>query len=98
VAAFGDGAESNLRNLSRTGVQPKVTSSRLARPSKSNPSPMHKSRNMHQISVLKRLSFFGAEFLVQHKPMIYGYARVSADGQSVTAQVTALQKRGAGKV
>jgi DNA invertase Pin-like site-specific DNA recombinase len=30
--------------------------------------------------------------------MIYGYARVSTDGQSVTAQVAALRKRGAGKV
>jgi DNA invertase Pin-like site-specific DNA recombinase len=30
--------------------------------------------------------------------MIYGCARVSTDGQSVTAQVAALKKRGAGKV
>jgi DNA invertase Pin-like site-specific DNA recombinase len=30
--------------------------------------------------------------------MKYGYARVSTDGQSVTAQVAALRKRGAGKV
>jgi DNA invertase Pin-like site-specific DNA recombinase len=30
--------------------------------------------------------------------MIYGYARVSTDGQSVTAQVAALRKNGAGKV
>src|ERR1700736_5295857 len=30
--------------------------------------------------------------------MKYGYARVSTDGQSVTAQVTALRKHGAGKV
>src|SRR6202023_547170 len=29
--------------------------------------------------------------------MIYGYARVSTDGQSVTAQVAALRKHGAGK-
>ena len=28
----------------------------------------------------------------------YGYARVSTDGQSVGAQVTALRKHGAGKV
>jgi hypothetical protein len=30
--------------------------------------------------------------------MIYGYARVSTDGQSVNAQVVALRKHGAGKV
>src|SRR5258705_6445508 len=30
--------------------------------------------------------------------MIYGYARVSTDGQSVTAQVAELRKDGAGKV
>jgi DNA invertase Pin-like site-specific DNA recombinase len=30
--------------------------------------------------------------------MIYGYARVSTDGQSVAAQVAALRKRGADKV
>lgn len=30
--------------------------------------------------------------------MIYGYARVSTDGQSVAAQVTALRMHGAGKV
>jgi len=35
---------------------------------------------------------------VQNKPMIYGYARVSTDGQSVTAQVAELRKRREGKV
>jgi DNA invertase Pin-like site-specific DNA recombinase len=35
---------------------------------------------------------------VQNKPMIFGYARVSTDGQSVAAQVAALRKHGAEKV
>ena len=35
---------------------------------------------------------------MRNKPMIYGYARVSTDGQSVSAQVAALRKHGAGKV
>ena len=30
--------------------------------------------------------------------MIYGYARVATDGQSVAAQVAALRKYGAGRV
>jgi DNA invertase Pin-like site-specific DNA recombinase len=47
---------------------------------------------------LKRLRFFGCRILVQNKPVIYGYARVSTDGQSVAAQVAALRKHGAGKV
>jgi DNA invertase Pin-like site-specific DNA recombinase len=40
------------------------------------------------------LRFFGAETI----SMIYGYARISTDGQSVTAQVAVLRKHGAGKV
>jgi len=35
---------------------------------------------------------------VQNNLVIYGYARVSTDGQSVTAQAAALRKHGAGKV
>src|SRR6266446_1964528 len=35
---------------------------------------------------------------MQNKPMIYGYARVSTDGLSVTAEVAELRKHGAGKV
>ena len=35
---------------------------------------------------------------MQNRPMIYGYARVSTDGQSVAAQVAALRKHGAGNV
>src|SRR5580704_8072690 len=41
---------------------------------------------------------FWCRILVQTISMIYGYARVSTDGQSVTAQVIALRKHGAGKV
>jgi hypothetical protein len=44
------------------------------------------------------LGFFIRRILVQKKPMIYGYARVSADGRSVPAQVAALGKHGASKV
>jgi DNA invertase Pin-like site-specific DNA recombinase len=36
--------------------------------------------------------------LAQKITMIYGYARISTDGQSVAAQVAALRKHGAGKV
>jgi DNA invertase Pin-like site-specific DNA recombinase len=36
--------------------------------------------------------------LVQNKPMIYGYARVSTGSQSEAAQVAILRKHGAGKV
>jgi DNA invertase Pin-like site-specific DNA recombinase len=35
---------------------------------------------------------------VQNRPIIYGYAQVSTDGQSGAAQVAALRKHGAGKV
>jgi hypothetical protein len=42
---------------------------------------------------LEAITLFCADFLVQNKPVIYGYARVSTDGQSVTAQVTELRKR-----
>jgi DNA invertase Pin-like site-specific DNA recombinase len=35
---------------------------------------------------------------VQNRPMIYGYVRVSTDGQSVEAQVRQLRAAGAGKV
>jgi hypothetical protein len=51
-------------------------------------------RRCTQIRPFKRLRFFGPEKI----SMIYGYARISTDGQSVAAQVTALRKHGAGKV
>ena len=36
--------------------------------------------------------------LLHNRPMIFGYARVSTDGQSVTVQVRQLRAAGAGKV
>src|SRR5271167_404122 len=47
---------------------------------------------------VEAITLFWYRILVQNKPMIYGYARVSTDGQSVAAQVVALRKHGAGKV
>ena len=35
---------------------------------------------------------------MQNEPMIYGYARVSTDGQSVDAQVKQLRAAGTAKV
>ena len=48
--------------------------------------------------MLKRLCFIGAEFRCRMQPVIYGYARVSTDGQSVDAQVRQLTKAGCKKV
>jgi DNA invertase Pin-like site-specific DNA recombinase len=55
-------------------------------------------RIMHQKNLhdLKRLSC--CKNLVHNSPMIYGYARVSTDGQSVDAQVKALHAAGAEKI
>jgi DNA invertase Pin-like site-specific DNA recombinase len=53
---------------------------------------MHQ-KNLHD---LKRLSC--CKNLVHNSPMIYGYARVSTDGQSVDAQVKALHAAGAEKI
>jgi hypothetical protein len=47
---------------------------------------------------LIRLSFFSCVRLLQNEPMIYGYARVSTDGQSEAAQVRQLRAAGAKKV
>src|SRR5271169_378530 len=47
---------------------------------------------------VEAITLFWCRILVQNKPMKYGYARVSTDGQSVTAQVAELRKHGAGKV
>jgi hypothetical protein len=45
-----------------------------------------------------RIALFWCRILVQNNPMIYGYARVSTDGQSVDAQVRQLTKAGCKKV
>jgi DNA invertase Pin-like site-specific DNA recombinase len=47
---------------------------------------------------LEAITLFWCRILVQNKPMIYGYARVSTDGQSEAAQVRQLRAAGAGKV
>ena len=44
------------------------------------------------------IALFCCIYLLQNDPMIYGYARVSTDGQSVDAQVTQLRAAGAEKV
>jgi hypothetical protein len=51
-------------------------------------------RRCTQIRPIKRLRFFGAEKI----SMIYGYAWISTDGQSVTAQVGGAAETWAGKV
>jgi DNA invertase Pin-like site-specific DNA recombinase len=57
-----------------------------------------KVRFLHHNQAIKAIEVFCCAIPVQNRPMIYGYARVSTDGQSVTAQVAALRKNGAGKV
>src|SRR5208337_4828874 len=47
---------------------------------------------------LKINRFSGAQIWCKFAPMIYGYARVSTDGQSVAAQVAELTAAGAVKV
>lgn len=48
--------------------------------------------------LLKRLPFLGAYFRCIMDRMIYGYARVSTDGQSVESQVEQLRTAGAAQV
>jgi DNA invertase Pin-like site-specific DNA recombinase len=45
-----------------------------------------------------RIKLFSCVSLLQNEPMIYGYARVSTDGQSEAAQVRQLRAAGAKKV
>jgi DNA invertase Pin-like site-specific DNA recombinase len=51
-----------------------------------------------RINEEKRTWAFCCRILVHNKPMIFGYARISTDGQSVNAQVAGLRKHGAAKV
>jgi DNA invertase Pin-like site-specific DNA recombinase len=53
---------------------------------------------MHQKNSLDLKSLFCCINPVHNCPMIYGYARVSTDGQSVDAQVKQLRDAGAEKV
>jgi Resolvase, N terminal domain len=60
--------------------------------------PLLKSRISHQNQAFEAIGLFRCGNPVQNETMVYGYARVSTDGQSVAAQVAALRKHGAGKV
>src|SRR4051794_15229846 len=53
---------------------------------------------MHKTQATDIKLVFLCRIYVQNVGMIYGYARVSTDGQSVEAQVTALTAAGAEKV
>ena len=57
-----------------------------------------KSRISREIWAVERIYPFGAEIRCRIDPMIYGYARVSTDGQSVEAQVRQLRAAGADTV
>ncbi len=56
------------------------------------------ARILHKTQVPDVESICPCRIYVQNMGMIYGYARVSTDGQSVEAQVTALTAAGAEKV
>ena len=53
---------------------------------------------MHKTQTAEIRPIFLCGIYVHNAGMIYGYARVSTDGQSVAAQVATLQAAGAGKV
>src|SRR5215213_5521450 len=56
------------------------------------------ARNLHKTQVPDIYPIYLCRIYVQNIGMIYGYARVSTDGQSVEAQVTTLTAAGAEKV
>ena len=58
-------------------------------------------RNSRIMQTFPAVDIFGLSFCISYRHkygMIYGYARVSTDGQSVAVQVATLQAAGAGKV
>ena len=59
---------------------------------------MQNSGFSHHKERIDNILFFWCRTPVHHYGMIYGYARVSTDGQSVEAQVAALTATGAVKV
>jgi DNA invertase Pin-like site-specific DNA recombinase len=59
---------------------------------------VQKSQFSHHNAHLENIALAWCESPVQNGGMIYGYARVSTDGQSVEAQVAALTVAGAVKV
>ena len=59
---------------------------------------MQKSRITHRNYQAEKIALFWRVTQVHNAPMIYGYARVSTDGQSVDTQVRQLTKTGCKKV
>ena len=59
---------------------------------------VRKSRNLHGSQGTDPMGLFLCRLYVQNGWMIYGYARVSTDGQSVDTQVRQLKAVGCEKV
>jgi hypothetical protein len=67
-------------------------------PAKEEAQVFDRSRISHQNYRFERIGLFRCVIPVQNEAMIYGYARVSTDGQSVDAQVRQLRAAGASRV